>query len=335
MDLEPEDFFEDNNVVMDLNFCIGDEVFVEEDAVSSEVIVSNESGSSNGGRYNLRPTRSDWRDSKKEYGLHITVKKALGKFGTQAVASIKLELQQMIDKEVFTSLDQRNFSTEEKIKVIRSSMILKETFLPSGVLDKFKARLIAGGNIQDRLLYEDISLPTVSTTSVFLIAVIAAKEERSLITLDIGGVYHNARMIADSNVLMRLDPLITRLLVQLKPGYGRYVSDNWSVVVRLEKALYGCVKSAKLWYEYIAETLERDMRFVKNPQDRCVFNKICNDNHLTVCVYIDDLLLTSVNVAALDATLSFLTDKFRGVKYHRSELHSYLGMAFKFDVPCC
>jgi hypothetical protein len=75
------------------------------------------------------------------------------------------------------------------------------------------------------------------------------------------------------------------------------------------------------------------MGFVKNPQDICVFNKICNGNQVTVCVYVDDLLLTSVNVTALEATLSFLTDKYRDVKYHRGELHSYLGMSFKFDVP--
>ena len=67
-------------------------------------------------------------------------------------------------------------------------MFLKEKFLSTGMFDKLKARLVAGGNMQDKALYEDISSPTVSTTSVFIIAVIAAKERRSVISLDIGGV---------------------------------------------------------------------------------------------------------------------------------------------------
>ena len=40
----------------------------------------------------------------------------------------------------------------------------------------------------------ETSSPTIATTSIFLLAQIAAAEQRTVITLDIGSAYLNARM---------------------------------------------------------------------------------------------------------------------------------------------
>ena len=53
-----------------------------------------------------------------------------------------------------------------KSGIIRSQMFLKEKYLPTGAFEKLKARLVAGGNQQDKDLYDDISSPTVSTSVV-------------------------------------------------------------------------------------------------------------------------------------------------------------------------
>jgi hypothetical protein len=58
----------------------------------------------------------------------------------------------------------------EKMDIIRSSMFLKTKVYPDGKPDKLKARLVAGGNQQDRTLYcDDLSAPTVSTSAVLTI----------------------------------------------------------------------------------------------------------------------------------------------------------------------
>ena len=51
--------------------------------------------------------------------------------------------------------------------------------------------------------------------------------------------------------------------------------------LRLLKALYGCVKSALLWYELFSTTL-KDMGFVLNPYDECVANKMVNGKQCTI-----------------------------------------------------
>jgi len=61
-------------------------------------------------------------------------------------------------------------------------MFLKEKRKPDGCFDKLKARLVAGGHMQDRSIYDDNSSPTVSWTSVSLILAIAAEDKHQVCT---------------------------------------------------------------------------------------------------------------------------------------------------------
>ena len=87
---------------------------------------------------------------------------------------IQKELGQMIEKKIWTPVDIRGLSHVEKARIIRSSMFLKEKFLASGEFEKMKARLVAGGDHQDKTLYDDLSAPTVGTSCVFTLLCIAA-----------------------------------------------------------------------------------------------------------------------------------------------------------------
>jgi Reverse transcriptase (RNA-dependent DNA polymerase) len=60
--------------------------------------------------------------------------------------------------------------------------------------DKFKSRIVAGGHLQDRNKYDNGSSPTVSTTSVFIVAAIAAKENRAVATIDFPSAFLNSNM---------------------------------------------------------------------------------------------------------------------------------------------
>ncbi len=96
------------------------------------------------------------------------------------------ELQQMLDKGVWHGIKLSNLNHDERKGIIRSSMFLKDKYFASGVFEKFKARLVAGGDQQDKGLYENLSSPTAATSSVLAAAAIAASEGRSAITIDIG-----------------------------------------------------------------------------------------------------------------------------------------------------
>ena len=113
----------------------------------------------------------------------------------------------------------RDLTKEQRKAIIRSSMFLKDMYLASGVFERFKARLVGGGNRQDKGLYQDLSSPTVATSSVLTIAAIAAAENQKGIVIDIVGAFLNADMAPTGvEVHMRLNRVMTSMLMQLDPS---------------------------------------------------------------------------------------------------------------------
>ena len=66
-----------------------------------------------------------------------------------------------------------------------------------------------------------------------------------------------------------------------------YEKGKKVLYVQLDKALYGCVQSALLWYELYSSTLT-DMGFELNPYDLCVANAELEGKQCTICWYVDD-----------------------------------------------
>jgi len=278
-------------------------------------------------RYPSRTTRTSYKD---ERIYNMTLKKALNQHGKTALRSVYKELMQMPEKQVFSPQDWRSLTKVQIRKAISSSMFLKEKFLSNGDFEKLKARLVAGGHQQDKSEYDDISSPTVATSAAFIIASLAAREARSVVCVDIAGAYLNAEM-SGQEVLMRLDRTMSAILVKIKPEYKKFLCDDGTMVVRLDKALYGCVESAKLWYEELSGTL-LDLGYKRNPVDQCVFNKGVGAAQCTVCLHVDDLMITCRQDATIDTLLAGLTSKYKTLTVHRGKVHSYLGMTWDFTV---
>jgi hypothetical protein len=87
----------------------------------------------------------------------ISVTAALRDRRDEATPVIMAELKQMLDKRVWHGVHTQDLSKKQRSAIIRSSMFLKDKYLASGAFERFKARLVAGGNQQDKRLYEDLS----------------------------------------------------------------------------------------------------------------------------------------------------------------------------------
>lgn len=262
---------------------------------------------------------------------NITPAKAIRLFGRKAMEALAKELLQLHDRNVFEPVKVSKLSYKQLKAIIRSKIFLKEKYLSNGEFDKLKARLVAGGHMQDKTIYSksSISSPTPTQQSVFGIASIAAAEHRTVVTADIPGAYLNADM-DDQEVLVRLNKLEAEILCKHKPEYDEYIEPNGTMVVKLKKALYGLVQSAKLWYQCLRSSLE-EFGFACNPYDVCVFNKTVNGDQITVCVYVDDLMITSANNKAIKDLLKSLNKKYGELTVKRGDVHSYLGMTFDFS----
>ena len=138
--------------------------------------------------------------------LRLTIKKAMAKNPSATVASVVNEFRQLIDKDVWTVLDKAQLTKSQLRSAIRSSMFLKEKYDAARNFDKLKARLVAGGDGQDKGLYDNLSCPTVTQETVMMVLAIAAAEKRKIMTIDITGAYLECDMTGDIDVIMKLDP---------------------------------------------------------------------------------------------------------------------------------
>jgi Reverse transcriptase (RNA-dependent DNA polymerase) len=186
----------------------------DEDIQSEVTLLRNEMN--NG--YNLRKSTMV-----KHVYATLNVKTASSLFG----GGVTLELNHCLTKGVFTGLSP-----------IPSKMFLTPKKLPSGALDKIKARLVAGGHRQDRSLYTDqeTSSPTVSLTAVFAQAAIAAQRGDHVLTLDHKAAYLNATMKGPA-VKMILSKEVSSALCEIGDEYKAYLRKDRTILVQLQKAL--------------------------------------------------------------------------------------------------
>ena len=256
------------------------------------------------------------------------------KHGDLADSAVTVELVQMLEKEVWKGVKFSDLSYKQKKKIIHSFLFLKEKYLPSGEFDKLKARLVGGGDQQDKDIYENISSPTVALTHALLVAGIAAKEHRNVAVMDIGGAYLNAHM--KEEVLMRLDPEVSALLIKLDPSYKQFLTPDGCIIVKLLKAIYGCIESALLWFEHLRGSL-LSLGFTQNEIEPCVFNRLASDgiHQCTVCIYVDDLFTSCVLKEELELLRDQLIKIYKEIKFIDDKTLPYLGMQFDYSVDGC
>ena len=95
-----------------------------------------------------------------------------------------------------------------------------------------------------------------------------------MVTADVIGAYLNADM--NDHVLMKIKSQLAQCLVVFDQADTNYLNEDGDLVIKLRKALYGCVQSSKLWYLTLRTVFEED-RFTCSNSDSCVFVKRTED----------------------------------------------------------
>jgi hypothetical protein len=139
-------------------------------------------------------------------------------------------------------------------------------------------------------------------------------------------------------VLMRLDGILAELLVKIAPSlYRKFVTTNAKdksvLYVQLEKAVYGMMERALLFYRKLVADLT-SLGFTLNPYDPCVANKIINGKQMTICWHVDDHFLGHEDPAMVTTFLQWLAKHYdttdKKLKVIRGHHHDYLGMNLDF-----
>ncbi len=160
-----------------------------------------------------------------------------------------------------------------------------------------KAISCANGNPQrEQIAKEEAAAPTVALEPVFLTLTIDAKENRDVVMIDIPGAFLHADN--EDYVVMKMIGMLAELMVKTNPKmYRQYIvlEKGRSVLyLQLQKALYGMMKSALLFYRKLVVEL-KEMGFEINPYDPCVANKMVNGMQMTIRWHVDDLMMSHVS----------------------------------------
>ena len=263
----------------------------------------------------------------------LSAKQGIKKYGKEAEIQLLAEFKQLMEYKTFHGRKASDLTYEQKKKAANMINLIEEK-VNRGHTDEnpvLKGRSVFNGRVQ-RGLYtkEETASPTVSQDAFFLTSIIDAIEERDVAITDVKGAYLNAKMKGE--VLMKITGKEVDLFCLLDPSLEEFVAiENGKRVlyVQLDKALYGCVQSALLWYELYSSTLQ-DMGFELNPCDMCVANAIIEGKQCTICWYVDDNKISHVNSKVVDDVIEKIEKKFGKMSQTRGEDHDFLGMNITF-----
>jgi hypothetical protein len=118
----------------------------------------------------------------------------------------------------------------------------------------------------------------VVTELVFIMAIVDAHKPRDVACFDIPGAILRAN--SDEDITMILRGRLAELMVQVAPNlYSKYITvirkGMVILYVKMQKAMYGLLRSALLFYRKLVVDLENS-GFKLNPYNPCVANKTIN-----------------------------------------------------------
>ena len=124
--------------------------------------------------------------------------------------------------------------------------------------------------------------------------------------------------------MVKTDPKFYRKYVTIEKG--RQV-----LYLHLQKALYGMMKSALLFYKKLVKEL-KETGFEINPYDPCLANKFVNEKQMTVRRHVDDLMKSNVDKGEILKFVKCINDIYGdNLIENVGKVHDYLGMTFDYE----
>ena len=232
--------------------------------------------------------------------------------------AIRMEIKNLIDHKTFI-LGETPHKNELIIPV---KLVLKAKQTATGKLDKLKARLVARGDLEKRLLkkmkhtqqqetlrqrqeiaatsasgtpnvqppiipviYEDTWSPCASSRGVKLLISTTCASRRTLKSADFIGAYLQAKVIGRHFVKLPLE------YAYHFPEYAKF----FGIPLLLDKGIYGLVYSGKYWNIEFSEWLY-SQGFIQSPSEPSYFVRYDKHNQwLRLLFFVDDMLYVGSN----------------------------------------
>eukprot|EP00804_Cyclotella_cryptica_P005871 CCRYP_000147-RA/>CCRYP_000147-RA protein AED:0.12 eAED:0.13 QI:0/0/0/1/0/0/3/0/1214 len=261
--------------------------------------------------------------------MQYSLKTGLKMFSEDGEKAVSKELGQFHDLNVFIPVDPTKLTRQETAAALAALMLLKQKM--DGTL---KARACTDRRKQrESTAEEEAASPTVSIESIFISCAIEASEGRCVTIIDLPGAFLHAD--CEDHVIMRFHGRLAELMVLAAPQiYRKYVTTDANgepvLFVKLQKGLYGMLKSALLFYKKLLTDLVAK-GFTVNPYDPCVVTKMIRGKQMTICWHVDDLKISHKRKVEVKKLESWLRSIYGNISVSEGNKHTYLGMDLDYS----
>jgi hypothetical protein len=169
-------------------------------------------------------------------------------------------------------------------KALGSTWVFTTKYTPTGLIDRYKARLVAQGfgqTLGDD--YLETFSPTIRAESLRTLLAIATFEDLEIQQIDVVSAYPRSKLHAT---------------VYLKPPEGLKVPEG--MVLRVKQSLYGLKQSGREWYIEACKGLE-SLGFTPCFSEPSVFRN--PENGIIIGVYVDDMVIIGPKLQAIQGII--------------------------------
>ena len=141
----------------------------------------------------------------------------------------------------------------------------------------------------------------------------------------------------DEIVLVKMVGELADLLIRVDPSYEQFVTYEGKqrvIYTELDKALYGTLQGALLFWKKLSSYLIDTMGFRPNPYDACVVNREIDGHQCTIGWHVDDLKISHVKQSVTEKVLNKIKVEFgreAPLTVTRGMVHQYLGMTIDYS----
>ncbi|KAK3030411.1 hypothetical protein RJ639_038939 [Escallonia herrerae] len=178
-------------------------------------------------------------------------------------------------------------------RAIDSKWVYKVKFHPDGIVERYKAQLVAKGYTQIEVDFHETFVPVAKLVTVRCLLAIALIKKWELHQLDVNNAFFH-------------EDLEEEVYMKIPQGFSKQGENR---VCRLQKSLYGLRQASRNWYHKFTQSL-LVVGFIQSQSDHSLFTFARKGSFLAVLIYVDDVIVTGTDLAKISWLKHYLDTKF-------------------------
>jgi hypothetical protein len=170
------------------------------------------------------------------------------------VIALKKELTGLIElKKSFHPVHLKDIPVAYRKKISGTQALFNLKPKAETVLD-LKGRVVVKGNTQDRSEFDyvnEIKSPTVELSTIFQVLIEGVMRKYAVVTIDFPQAFLNADQ--DKLQYTKFTKEIAKFICVFWPEYKDFLCNDGSIIVQLDKALYGQIQAPRLFNDLLKD----------------------------------------------------------------------------------